>query len=190
MESKKRVIFIHGWGGYPNEGWRPWLQEELEMKGYKVLNPFMPNTDNPEVNKWISTLSEVVDRPDENTILVGHSLGAITILRYLESLKDSEKIGGAVFIAGFANDLTFNGYKGELTQFVKNPLDWEKIRKHCKFFSVIQSKDDQWVSVDQFENLKLHLKGKFILTDGMKHFSGDDGITKAPLILQEILSIQ
>ena len=44
----KTVISIHGWGGYPNEGWRPWLKDELAKKNITVINPAMPNTDNPK----------------------------------------------------------------------------------------------------------------------------------------------
>lgn len=25
----KRVIMIHGWEGYPEEGWRPWLKQKV-----------------------------------------------------------------------------------------------------------------------------------------------------------------
>ena len=28
----KRAFIIHGWDGYPAEGWFPWLKRELEKK--------------------------------------------------------------------------------------------------------------------------------------------------------------
>ena len=28
----QRVFIIHGWDGYPEEGWFPWLKKELEAK--------------------------------------------------------------------------------------------------------------------------------------------------------------
>ena len=43
-DMQKRVVIIHGWGGYPDEGWRPWLKHELETKGFLVLVPAMPDT--------------------------------------------------------------------------------------------------------------------------------------------------
>ena len=27
----RRVFIIHGWGGYPEEGWFPWLKKELKV---------------------------------------------------------------------------------------------------------------------------------------------------------------
>ena len=39
----KRVFIIHGWGGYPEEGWLPWLKKELEKNGFKVFVPAIKN---------------------------------------------------------------------------------------------------------------------------------------------------
>ena len=43
----KRAIFIHGWGGFSEEGWRPWLQQKVEQSGWQVINPAMPDTGTP-----------------------------------------------------------------------------------------------------------------------------------------------
>lgn len=61
----------------------------------------------PKLVKWLSKLQEVIGKPNRDLYLIGHSLGVITILRYLESLTGDEKIGGAVFVAGFTNDLGY-----------------------------------------------------------------------------------
>lgn len=183
----KKVFLVHGWGGYPKEGWRPWLTKELEQREFEVINPEMPDTNTPTVQKWVSYLQQILPNPDENCYLIGHSLGVITILRYLETLKKSEIIGGAIFVAGFGYDLEYKGYKGELANFFKTPLNWEKIRNHCKKFIIIHSDDDQWVSLKHNKFLARKLNGKAIIEHNMKHFSGDDGITKLPVVLKELL---
>ena len=33
---KKRVFIVHGWDGYPEEVWFPWLKKELEAKGFEA----------------------------------------------------------------------------------------------------------------------------------------------------------
>lgn len=48
---KKRVFLIHGWEGYPEEGWRPWLKKELEQRGFTVIVPAMPDTATPTMGK-------------------------------------------------------------------------------------------------------------------------------------------
>lgn len=172
----KRAILVHGWGGNPEEGWRPWLRQNLEKSGWQVINPAMPESDTPTQDAWLTKLVEVIGEPDGETYLVGHSLGAITILRYLEGLSGDQHIGGAVFIAGFANNLTFDGYKGELDSFFTAPVDWGVVNDRCHQFFVLHSQDDTWVDESNYHELKAELNGKSELQNGFKHYSGDDGI--------------
>ena len=80
----KRVFIIHGWEGNPNEGWFPWLKENLEARGFDVHIPTMPNPDEPDMKDWINTLKDIVGPVDENTNFIGHSIGCNAILRFLE----------------------------------------------------------------------------------------------------------
>ena len=43
----KRAFIIHGWDGYPEEGWFPWLKAELEQRGFTVEIPSMPHPAEP-----------------------------------------------------------------------------------------------------------------------------------------------
>ena len=49
----KKVFIIHGWDGYPEENWFPWLKKELEDKGFEVFVLQMPDADNPRIEKLI-----------------------------------------------------------------------------------------------------------------------------------------
>jgi len=131
----KRVFLIHGWEGYPEEGWRPWLKKELEKRGFKVFVPAMPDTKNPHIDKWLPHLIETVGKPSENDYFVGHSLGCITILKLLEGLAENEKVGGVILVAGFTYNL---GYK-EISSFFQKPVDFNKIKSHCEKFIAIHS---------------------------------------------------
>ena len=101
MSTQKRVFIIHGWDGYPEEGIFPWLKKELQNRGFSVFNPSMPELLRPKIKVWVEFLKEQVGALDENTFLFGHSIAAQIILRYLESLPEDTKIGGAVFLAGW-----------------------------------------------------------------------------------------
>ena len=102
----KRVYIVHGWGGYPEEGWFPWLKKELESHGYVVVVPQLPDSDHPHIEKWMPALAEAVGAPNEHTFFVGHSMGCQAIARYLETLPNGVSVGGAVFVAGFFKGLT------------------------------------------------------------------------------------
>ncbi|MBI3093032.1 MAG: alpha/beta hydrolase [Candidatus Levybacteria bacterium] len=186
---KKRAFLIHGWEGYPEEGWRPWLKQELEEKGFTVVVPSMPDTENPKIKVWVSHLAKIVGTPNKTDYFVGHSLGCITILRYFETLKDNQKVGGSVLVAGFAHDLEYDGYKGELSSFFQTAVNWEKIKKHCNKFIAIHSDDDPWVPVKHSKIYKEKLGAKAIVMHKMKHFSGDDGITQLPIVLDSVLKL-
>lgn len=189
FEMLKRAFLIHGWEGYPEEGWRPWLKKELEKRGFEVFIPAMPETKRPRRKAWVSHLSQVVGTPDKDCYFVGHSLGCITILRYLETLGEGEKVGGAVLVAGFGQDLDYPGYQGEVSEFFATPSDWEKIKNRCPKFVAIHSGDDQWVSAKNLDLFKEKLGAKTHLLQGWKHFSGDDGIIEVPLVLEELLEM-
>lgn len=185
----KRAFLIHGREGYPEEGWMPWLKQELEKKGFEVFVPAMPDTATPTMDKWVPFLAEVVGKPDENCYFVGHSLGCITILRYLETLKEGENVGGAVLVAGFGHDLEYVGYKGELSSFFRTLADWERVKKHCDKFVAIHSDDDPWVPLKHNNLFRDKLGAKTIVEHNMKHFSGNDGIMKLPVALNEMLKM-
>ena len=185
-----RAILVHGWEGYPEEGWKPWLKRELELRGFEILVPAMPDANTPTMEKWVSYLTEIVGAPDKKTFLVGHSLGCIAILRYLETLKEGQKIGGAILVAGFGEDLDYKAYKGELSSFFKTTPDWEKIRDHCKQFVAVHSTDDPWVSIKNNKLFQEKLNAKSVIQHNMKHYSGDDGVTELPVVLEELLRMQ
>src|SRR3972149_6730565 len=121
---KKRAVIVHCWEGYPEYCWYPQTKKELEAAGFEVFVPAMPETDNSKLSLWFPKLQEVIGNPDENLYLIGHSIGCATILRYLENIDEAEKIGGAVFVAGFTEN---PGYD-EIRTFFDEPFDFEKIK--------------------------------------------------------------
>lgn len=180
---------VHGWGGYPEEGWQPWLKNNLEKCDFEVFVPAMPDTASPTMGKWVPYLSKVVGEPDENCYFVGHSLGCITILRYLETLKENQKVGGIVLVAGFGADLEYDGYKGELKSFFLKPVNWQEIKKHCHKFIAIHSDNDPWVSIKNSALFKEKLGAESVIEHGMRHFSGDDNIFKLPEAYDSVLKL-
>lgn len=181
----KRAFLIHGWGGYPEEGWRPWLKRKLEAEDFKAIVPAMPDTDKPKMLAWLDHLTQVVGLPDQDCYFVGHSLGCIAVLRYLETLNENQKVGGAVLVAGFSDDLG----EPELASFFAKPIDWEKIKAVCTKFVIIHSTDDHAVPVRYADILKEKLNAEVIIEEGKKHYSGDDGITQLPAALESILKL-
>ena len=180
----KRAFLIHGWEGSPKKQWFPWLQEQLEKSGFKVFVPAMPNTMHPKMSEWLQTLAKSIGKPDEECYFVGHSLGCVTILRYLETLKLKQKIGGVVFIAGFSDDLGFK----ELRNFFTKPIEWEKIIRHCKKFVAIHGDKDKWVPLKHAQIFAEKLNADVVIKPGSGHF-GDLGMKVFPEALEFTLKM-
>ncbi|MGE5297829.1 MAG: RBBP9/YdeN family alpha/beta hydrolase [Acidobacteriaceae bacterium] len=189
----KRVIIVHGWDGYPEEGWFPWLKSELESRGFEVLVPQMPEADKPRIFNWVPKLAEVVGKPDNETYLVGHSMGCQTIARYLETLPDKEKVGGVVFVAGYFKHLENLEDEEEVREIAKHwleaPIDLYKVKNHLPKSVAIFSDDDPFVPLDNQDDFKDKLGSKIVVEHQMNHFSGSRGITKLPAALSGIMEL-
>jgi len=72
----KKVFIIHGLGGNPNGGWRPWLMAELEKQEIYACALSMPTSENPICKEWVDEISRHIERNSGDDIyLVGHFLG-------------------------------------------------------------------------------------------------------------------
>jgi len=188
-----RVFIIHGWCGYPEEGWQAWLRNELQGSGFDVQNPAMPNTERPTIDEWVPFLRQVVGNTDEDTYLVGHSVGCQTILRFIESLPKGAKVGGAVLVAPWIN-LLGGAYEDDEDKkiakaWLETPLDWRKIKTHTQKFTCIFSDNDPAVPLDDSKIFENELGAKIIVESGKSHFSGDDGVNELPLARDELLEL-
>jgi len=187
--KNKRAIIVHCWDGYPEYCWYPYVKKELEKQEFEVQVPAFSETEEPKLDKWLPVLKKEVGQPDENTYLIGHSVGCITILRYLESLASEQKIGGAILVAGFVDNLGFE----ELKNFFLTDVPLEKIKDKAKYFIVIHSDDDPYVSLKHGDIFKEKLGAKLIIKHKAKHFSGpvdkEDSCLELPDVVKSVIDI-
>lgn len=189
----KRVFIIHGWDGYPEEGWFPWLKRELESRDFEVQVPAMPDAAEPKIDIWIPHLAQLVAKPGEQTFFVGHSIGCQTILRYLESLPASKRVGGAVFVAGWfvLSDLETEEEKIIGRPWIETPIDFAKVRGILKGNVAIFSDDDPVVPLEENKKrFEACLGSKIIVENGKGHLSGGDGVTELHSALKAILEME
>lgn len=186
----KRATIVHCWGGNPEYCWYQNTKKELEVLDYKVAVPAMPETDEPKLKPWLKKLRETIIEPDSELVLIGHSVGCITILRYLESLEEDIKITGVVLVAGFTDDLNYMDSieeKEVLPDFFQTPVDYEKIKSRASKFVVIHSDNDPYVELKHAEIFKDKLGAKVIIKKGMGHFSGEVDDEKSCTELPEVV---
>lgn len=189
----KKVIIVHGWSGYSEEGWFPWLKNELESRGFEVVVPQMPQPEEPRINNWVPALSTAIGTPDENTYLVGHSMGCQAIARYLETLPEGIRVGGAIFVAGFFKRLTNleeeEAASGVAEEWLHTTLDLVKVKSHLSGSVAIFSDNDQYVPPDNQEEFANILGSEIIVEHEKGHFSGSDGVAQLPVALEAVLGL-
>lgn len=189
----KKVYLVHGWEGSPGELYS-WLASELKNRGFEVEAVSMPNPEEPAIESWVAKLNEVIGQvPDENVILVGHSIGAQAILRYLEGLKISGLFGGLVFIAPWlqVSGLETQEEEDIAKPWVETPIDNPKVSKHIpkNKFVAIFSDNDPFVPKENWELFE-HLFGAKIIIESKKgHITTDEGCVDLPSALQAVLEM-
>ena len=145
----------------------------------------MPDTGSPRLDKWLPHLKAKICEPDDELVLIGHSIGTVTIMRYLETLAADQQVGKVILVAGFTDQLGFK----ELENFFENPLDFSAIKHRSKNgFVAIQSDNDPYVSGQYGERLKDELGAKLIIKHGAYHMSGDVDNEDSHLELPELVN--
>lgn len=189
----RRLFIIHGWDGYPEVGWFPWLKRELESRGVEVVVPQMPVPDEPRIARWVSKIVEIVGVPDEETFFVGHSMGCQAIARYLEGLPEGVKVGGAVFVAGFFKRLTGleddDVVRDVAREWLTTPLDLARVRTHLPHSVDIFSDDDPYVPSDNRDDFRDTLGAQIITLHARGHFSEGDKCVDLPEALEALVSL-
>lgn len=186
----KRVFIIHRWDGNPKGDWYPWLKKELERKGFKVEVPEMPNTSEPVINEWVFHLKKIVGKLDNETHFIGHSMGCQTIMRFLEKENYDDKIGNAIFVAGW---LKLDNLEGEEVKKIATPwlntsIDFDKVKKKLSKITVFLSSNEPYNFIEENKMIfKEKLNAKVIILEDKGHFTEDDGIRQLPEIIQIIV---
>jgi hypothetical protein len=177
------VFIVHGIGGSPSENWFPWLKEELQKLGCRVIAPQFPAPENPKLESWLEAFEKY--KPQlENSIVVGHSLGVVFLLSVIESLERPVK--AAFFVAGFASPLNNSEFDELVGTFVDRQFDWSRIRRNCRKFYTINSDDDPYVPLERGRELAKNLKTELITLKNAGHMNEETGFTRFDFLLEKI----
>lgn len=164
MSKKTKVILIHGnstirW----SYAWMPWIKKELEKLGCNVVAETFPDSIIARERFWIPFLEEYLET-DENTILVGHSSGAVCAMRYAEN----HKILGSVLISPCYTDLGDSLEKQ--SGYYEGLWLWNQIKENQKWIVQFGSKDDPLIPVEEFRHINEKLDSEYTEFKDKGHF--------------------
>lgn len=83
--------------------WKELLQDNLGSE-YQVLLPSMPNSTNARYGEWKLWFEHISSLFSDSCILIGHSLGAVFLAKYLSENSFSVKIKATILIAAPYDD--------------------------------------------------------------------------------------
>ena len=82
----------------PQKKWRTWVAEQLPDTD--VLLPTFPNGFNAVYDEWVIYFEKLLPLLGDDVRLVGHSLGAMFLTKYLHEHTLGEKVRQLILIAG------------------------------------------------------------------------------------------
>lgn len=163
----KTAIILHGTLGSPDGNWFTWLKTELENKELQVWLPQLPHAEQPSLNEWYKFIQkECPFAINEETLIVGHSSGAILAL--IIAQNNTGKVGAIVDVSVFhdnslrwePNDMLFD------VQF-----DWQAIAEQVNKLLFVHSNDDPYVPLDQAQFVANNCQAELIMIPDQGHFN-------------------
>lgn len=189
----KTALILHGTDATPQSNWFPWLKAALEKNGYLVWAAALPNAHKPNLELYTTTLLstkyDLGSYPmgwdyNENTLIVGHSSGAVAILGLLQALPKDKTVGTCVLVGSFRNDLGWDS----LSELFEKPFDFELIKTNARKFIFVHSDNDPYCPLEDAEYLCKQVGGELVVLPGQGHFSAEPNpeYTKFPKLLEII----
>lgn len=172
------IIVAHSIGATNDDNWYPALAADLRSEGHRVVVPQLPDPDAPQPDAWLKTLTEAAaDSPATDTVLVGHSLGGVSILRLLERHDTGARgaFAGLLLVASMARSV---GYE-QLAGFFQPSFDWPVIKAAAGRARVLHAGDDPVTGAatgDHVMQFVTGLAATAIITPSGGHFpsTGED----------------
>ena len=175
-----RVLFIPGNGNSDiNDNWILWTKKEVEKLGIKAIAENMPDPDFAREKYWIPFIEKKLEN-DPDSILVGHSSGALAIQRYIET----HKVLCAILVGTSHTDL--NDEHERASGYFSRPWQWEKMRENAKWIALFASTDDPYIPISEARFIHEKLQCEYHEFTDQGHMGSDIGKMEFPEIVEVI----
>lgn len=163
----KSALILHGTLGSPKSNWFQWLKTDLEEKGLQVWLPQLPHPEQPSLRVWSDFVhTNCPFAIDKDTLIVGHSSGAI--LSLILAQQSSTPIGGVVGVSVFHDNSLQWGPNNLLFDVA---FDWSAVLKNSAKLLFVHSNNDPYVPLDQANYVADNCKAEIIVIPGEGHFN-------------------
>ena len=180
----EKAFIFHGTGAGKYDHWFPSIAQKLEEEGVEVCRPEFPTPEGQNIENWLKVLDEQDTEIDENTVLIGHSLGAVFILNILNRRDlDPE---AAFLVSAWTGLLGKEDFDDWNSTFQDADFDFKKIRERCGKFYQWHSESDPYVPLEKAAELAEKINSDFKLRADAGHFNTESGYTDFPELWQKL----
>jgi predicted alpha/beta hydrolase family esterase len=164
----KNALILHGTDASPDANWFRWIGGFMANRGYQVWLPQLPNSISPNTETYNTFIIGNLDfKFTDETVLIGHSSGAVEILNLLQNLPDEITVGDVYIVSVFKDDLGWESLKGLFLE----PFNYDLIKSKARSITVIHSDNDPYVPVVHATYIAEQLGARLLLVDGQGHFN-------------------
>lgn len=176
--SDKEKAMNHGTRTY-DKHWIPWTKKELELRGFKVETPLMPNPWKPNYQEFKKEFEK--NTISDDAILIGHSCGSAFLVRWLGDTK--RQIKKLILVAPWK--VSDNTSEDDFYGF---SID-ESIKSRVGEIIMFTADDEEGEGKNSLKMYLDALNGRVIELLGHGHYTlGDMGTEKFPELISEVVS--
>lgn len=160
------------------------MKEKLEAEGYAVHVPLFPTPEGQSLESWMEIFVDYEQYLNDETILIGHSLGVAFILNVLE--RTEKKVAAAYFVSGFTGTLGLPDFDPLNATFADKNFDWMEIKKHSEKFVVLHGDNDPYVSLKKGKFIAEKLSLELYVIENGGHLNTEAGYKEFPFLFELI----
>ena len=177
-----KIIFIHGNGSCTADmHWYPSAEEKFKQAGLETVRQTLPDNEIAHGDVWVPHIRKQLGA-DENSILIGHSSGAIAALRYAEQYP----IRGSIIVSGYHTDL---GMEDERAGgWFDRPWNWQNIKQNQQWILQFASEDDPWIPIHEPRFIHQQINSDYHELPNRGHFIGPSETTRFPELEQALFN--
>ena len=173
MTARPRVVIVpgNGCGDVTESNWYAAVARDLEAthRFSEIVLRDMPDPELARESIWLPFMAgELKCGPD--TIVIGHSSGAIAGMRFLEQ----HKLAGLVLVAAYHTDLGMNSER--LAGYFSRPFMWDRIRSNAGWIMQLHSSDDPFIPRSEADFVAERLHSDYTCYDDRSHFFSHNGV--------------
>ncbi|TGD83124.1 RBBP9/YdeN family alpha/beta hydrolase [Hymenobacter wooponensis] len=174
--QQPNILIVPGLGNSGPEHWQTYWEQHY---GYSRVQ--QGNWDQPVLADWVQNLEDVVATAGPDVVLVGHSLGCVTIAHWASTTR--HRIKGALLVA--TADVDRADMPPEVMNFALIPLT------RLPFPSiVVASTNDEYITLERAQHLAEVWGSRFVNVGALGHINSASSLGLWPEgheLLQELV---